>query len=86
MTNQNILEITDLNGYAQGVSRSDSGKIVFVDKALPGDVVEVFYTENSKRFSNAKILKKLLNPAHGERKPSVNILRNATAAKYKSLN
>lgn len=57
MTNQNILEITDLNGYAQGVSRSDSGKIVFVDKALPGDVVEVFYTENSKRFSNAKILK-----------------------------
>ena len=57
MTNQNILEITDLNGYAQGVSKSASGKIVFVDKALPGDVVEVFYTENSKRFSNAKIIK-----------------------------
>ena len=57
MTNQNILEITDLNGYALGVSKNEAGKIVFVDRGLPGDIVEVNYTEHSKRFSNAKIIK-----------------------------
>ena len=62
MTNQNILKITDLNGYARGVSKNETGKIVFVDKALPGDIVEVNYTDHSKRFSNAKI-KKIIKPS-----------------------
>tara|TARA_B100000674_G_C37967524_1_gene975322 strand:- start:1941 stop:3194 length:1254 start_codon:yes stop_codon:yes gene_type:complete len=55
MTNQKILEITDLNGYARGVSKSEEGKIVFVDNTLPGDLVEVDYTQHNKRFSLAKI-------------------------------
>ncbi len=41
----------------QGVGRSDSGKIYFVDYACPGDLVEIEVYQESKKFGFARIAK-----------------------------
>ena len=68
MTNQRILEIIDLNGYSKGVSKAEDGKIIFVDNSLPGDVLEVDFTEHTKRFSRAKI-RHILKPSQWRTAP-----------------
>lgn len=53
-----VSEIVELTGLTQGnnaVGRLVSGKTVFVEKGVPGDVVEVEIAKDSKRYCEARI-------------------------------
>lgn len=49
-----MIEITDLSHNAKGIGRLN-GKIVFIDKALPKDIVEISVIKEKKNYIEAKI-------------------------------
>lgn len=55
-----IVEITDLNHTGEGIGRID-GKIIFVPKSIPGDVVEVRDIEDFKTYYRGNIDKIITN-------------------------
>jgi tRNA/tmRNA/rRNA uracil-C5-methylase (TrmA/RlmC/RlmD family) len=50
-----VLRITGLAVGGDGVGRDDSGRVVFVPGAVPGDVVDVALISEHKRFARAEI-------------------------------
>lgn len=50
------VEIIDLNHTGQGVAKVDNF-VVFIDKAIEGDLVEIEITEKKKNFAVGKLLK-----------------------------
>ncbi|MGB4439462.1 MAG: 23S rRNA (uracil(1939)-C(5))-methyltransferase RlmD [Sedimentibacter sp.] len=50
------VEIIDLNHTVQGVAKVDNF-VVFIDKAIKGDLVEIEITEKKKNFAVGKLLK-----------------------------
>ena len=57
------LEIVDYDGSAQGVARHEN-LVIFVPKALPGDIVECEVTEIQKRFAKARLLRVVKSSIH----------------------
>lgn len=53
---EKTLTIRDLNSNGQGVALSDSGKIIFVDGALPGEKVRVSIVQEKKNYGRAVLL------------------------------
>ena len=52
------LEVFDLASNGKGVARHE-GKVVFINKTLPGDVVDVLVTKNKTDFMEARLLKRV---------------------------
>lgn len=52
------LEIRDLSASGEGVADAD-GLVLFVDGALPGEVVEARMTQKKKRYAKAQVVKVL---------------------------
>jgi len=55
-----VVEITDLNHTGEGIGRID-GKIIFVPKTIPGDIIEVKDIEDFKTFYRGNIDKIVTN-------------------------
>ncbi|MDD4835958.1 MAG: 23S rRNA (uracil(1939)-C(5))-methyltransferase RlmD [Dethiosulfovibrio sp.] len=53
---EKVLTIRDLNSNGQGVALCDSGKVIFVDKALPGEKVRVSIVQEKKNYGRAALL------------------------------
>lgn len=51
------LKITDTAYGGAGVGRSDTGQVIFVQKTVEGDIVDVEITQDKKTFANARLLK-----------------------------
>lgn len=49
-----MYEITDMDHFGRGITRID-GKIVFVNGALPGEIVELDIIENKKKYMVANV-------------------------------
>ena len=49
------IEITDWMSDGKGFARLESGQVIFVDKAFPGDIVNAKVTKKKKDFLEAKI-------------------------------
>lgn len=67
---QKVLKNVNIERVAaegRGLGRSD-GKVIFVDYAIPGDVVDVRLTKNKKDFAQGKI-QKLIEPSSLRVKP-----------------
>ncbi|MCC6384077.1 MAG: 23S rRNA (uracil(1939)-C(5))-methyltransferase RlmD [Bacteroidia bacterium] len=70
MADENIiseLEITDLNNEGSGIGRSDN-RVIFVDWAVPGDIVKVEIYKKKKRISYARIIQ-LVRSSPARRQP-----------------
>ena len=50
------VEITKLNHNGEGIAQLD-GKIIFIKKTIPGDIVELTNIEDHKNFMHANIKK-----------------------------
>jgi len=61
------VEIIDLNHTVQGVAKVDNF-VVFIDKAIKGDLVEIEITEKKKNFAVGRLLK-LIKPSKDRIKP-----------------
>ena len=62
------LRIESLDAEGRGVARSDGGKVVFVEGALPGEVVEAEIVRRKASFDLART-SAVLRPASGRRAP-----------------
>ena len=51
------LQVTDTARDGAGIARADDGRVVFVEGALPGEMVEATITQEDKRWSRARILR-----------------------------
>ena len=49
--------MTDTARDGAGIARADDGRVVFVEGALPGEMVEATITQEDKRWSRARILR-----------------------------
>ncbi len=54
---QKTIQIDRLGIYGEGVGRLDDGRTLFVDGALPGEIVEVRLYEEHARYARAEIVK-----------------------------
>ena len=50
------LTIEDMSTEGQGIGRTDSGMVVFVQDALPGDTAEVELTKVKKNYAFGRIV------------------------------
>jgi 23S rRNA (uracil1939-C5)-methyltransferase len=60
-----VSEIVELTGLTQGnnaVGKLNSGKTVFVEKGVPGEIVEIEITKDAKRYCEARIVR-ILEPS-----------------------
>ena len=55
------LKIIDYDFKGRGLAKTDQG-LVFVDKAVIGDLLEVIVTKKTKKYANAKIAK-IIDPS-----------------------
>ncbi|MGI9622046.1 MAG: class I SAM-dependent RNA methyltransferase [Acidimicrobiales bacterium] len=62
------LVVDGISSNAEGVARDDSGRVVFVHGAIPGDVVEAEVTTEHKRFARAS-LERVLQASPQRRTP-----------------
>ena len=51
-----LLEITDLSNSGSGISRLEDGRLVFVQGALPGDVVTATLVSQKSDYATATTL------------------------------
>src|SRR4051812_16815630 len=68
MENEVVVRITDLSRGGAGVSRDESGRVVFVPYSAPGDLVRVRIVETDKRYSQGEILE-ILEPSSDRQTP-----------------
>ena len=63
------IQITGVSFQMQGVGRGENGKVVFVEGALPGEIVRVTPVEaKGKNFDTAR-LAEVVQPASGRVTP-----------------
>jgi 23S rRNA (uracil1939-C5)-methyltransferase len=55
--------ITDLSSEGKGIAKID-GKVIFVEKAVTGDIVNIQSKKTNKKFEEAKILQLLTSSQH----------------------
>ena len=61
------LSVTDISSEGKGVARSES-KVLFIDGAVPGDIVTARITKNKKDFAEAKVID-IITPSPEREKP-----------------
>ncbi len=69
------LEIIALSNGPEGIARTLEGKTIFVERAVPGDTVEVSLIEEKKRFARARV-ERIISPSEN---------RVASPCKYQSI-
>ena len=62
-----ILKIENFSGSGEGIARNN-GYVIFVENALPGDIVKAEIIKENKNFSKAKIIE-IIEPSIGRVKP-----------------
>ena len=57
---------TAYGGY--GIAKDENGKIIFVPHSVEGDLLDIYFTKESKKFSYG-IIKKIIEPSEYRIKP-----------------
>ncbi len=78
------LKITDLSRGGAGVSRDETGRVVFVPFSAPGDRVEVKIVEEDKRYAQGEILK-IVEPSPDRQVPRCPAFTNCGGCQWQHL-
>lgn len=79
MTSPLRVTINSMAYGAAGVGRSDEGKVIFVPRTAPGDVIDVELTHQTASYSEG-VVQAIVEPSPLRVKPSALMLMFAVAA------
>lgn len=80
----NTIEVVDIAEEGKGVGKSDD-LVLFIDKAIPGDVVDVELTRRKRRFYEGKI-QRLVKPSVHRKEPFCQHFGTCGGCKWQHMN